>query len=99
MPNVLTYTVTAGPVVDADVTKRTVTVVVNGEQQSSSDYPADTTKFADLVVSQGDNVVMTLVDIDDASNPSAPAVVEFVAADTIPPAQPGGFGVTLVGES
>ena len=99
MPNVLTYTVTAGPATDADVTKRTVTVVVNGSQQSSSDYPSDSTKFSDLVVSQGDSVVMTLVDTDDAGNPSAPAVIEFVAADTIPPAQPGGFGVTLVGES
>jgi hypothetical protein len=42
---------------------------------------------------------MTLVDTDDAGNPSAPAVVEFVAMDTIPPAMPGSFGVTLVGES
>lgn len=99
MPDILTYTVTAGPTTDADVVTRTVTVSINGETSDSRDYPADTLTFAPLVVSEGDNVVMTLVDTDNAGNPSAPAVVEFVAADTLPPAQPGGFGVTLVSES
>ncbi len=99
MPNVLTYTVTAGPVTDADVVKRTLQIVVNGESKDSTDYSADATKFSDLIVNQDDSVVMTLIDTDDAGNPSAPAVVEFVAMDTIPPAMPGSFGVTLVGEA
>lgn len=99
MADLLTYTVTAGPVTDADVVTRTVTVTINGETSDSRDYAADTLTFAPLVVSEGDNVVMTLVDTDNAGNPSAPAVVEFVAADTLPPSQPGGFGVTLVHES
>lgn len=99
MPDKLTYSVTAGPATDADVVTRTVTVTINGEPSGSRDYPADTLRFEQLVVSEGDSVVMTLVDTDNAGNPSAPAVVEFVAADTLPPSQPGGFGVSLVGES
>lgn len=99
MPNQLTYSVTAGPVSDADVVTRTVTITVNGEPMSSKDYPADTLTFDEITVAQNDNVVMTLVDTDDAGNPSAPAVVEFVAADTIPPSQPGLFSVQLVSES
>ncbi len=99
MADILTYTVTAGPATDSDVVSRTVTVSINGEAPDIQKYPADTLTFSPLVVSEGDNVVMTLVDIDNAGNPSAPAVVEFVAADTLPPSQPGGFGLTLVHES
>jgi hypothetical protein len=75
-----------------------VTIVVNGEVRVSKDYPSDTVTFDPLVVAEGDSVVMTLVDTDDAANPSAPAVLEFVATDTLPPAQPGSFGVVLVSE-
>lgn len=99
MADILTYTVTAGPATDSDVVSRTVTVSINGEAPDIQKYPANTLTFSPLVVSEGDNVVMTLVDTDNAGNPSAPAVVEFVAADTLPPSQPGGFGVTLVHES
>lgn len=98
MPNQLTYEVTAGPASDTDVVSRTVTLTVNGEARFSKDYPADTLTFDPIVVAQSDNVVLTLVDTDDAGNPSAPAVVEFVAADTIPPSQPGLFSVQLVSE-
>jgi hypothetical protein len=99
MDDLLTYTVTAGPTTDHDVVTRTVTVAINGEAPDRREYPADTLTFSPLIVREGDNVVMTLVDTDNAGNPSAPAVVEFVAADTLPPSQPGGFGVTLVHES
>jgi hypothetical protein len=99
MPNQLTYEVTAGPVSDADVLSRTVTLTVNGESRGSKDYSADTLTFDPIVVSQNDNVVLTLVDTDDAGNPSAPAVIDFVAADTIPPSQPGLFSVQLVSET
>lgn len=95
----LVYSVTAGPPTDSDVTFRTLTVVVNGETQSSTEYPPGTTTFGELVFEQGAAVVMTLVDTDDAGNPSSPASLEFVANDTIPPAAPGGFGVTLVRET
>jgi hypothetical protein len=96
----LVYTVTAAPVVDADVVARRLTVTIDGEPGETADFPADTTSFVESVtVPQDSNVVLTLVDIDDAGNASEPAVVEFVATDTIPPAKPGEFGVTLVRET
>jgi hypothetical protein len=49
-------------------------------------------------VPQDSLVVLSLVDVDDSGNKSAPATVEFVALDTLAPAQPGGFNVTLVSE-
>jgi len=94
----LIYNVTAGAVVDADVVGRKLSVVVNGEDRGVTDYPADTTSFGELSFSDNDSVVLSLVDVDDAGNSSSPAVLEFVALDTIPPAQPGEFGVTLVRE-
>ena len=94
----LVYSVSAGSAVDADVTTRELTVVVNGEQVAQNTFPGSETALGEVVVPQGGNVTLTLVDIDDAGNRSQPATVEFVAADTIPPAQPGSFGVTLVRE-
>ena len=94
----LVYNVTAGPVVDKDVSERRLSVSVNGEVKSTSPYPADTTSFGELSFSDNDKVVLTLVDVDDAGNVSSPAVVEFVAVDTVPPAEPGQFGVAFVRE-
>ena len=94
----LIYSVSAGPVVDADVVKRVLTATVNGEARDPSDFPADTTGFGEVGFADNDSVVLSLVDVDDAGNSSEPAVFEFVATDTIPPAQPGSFGVTLLRE-
>jgi hypothetical protein len=94
----LIYNVTAGAVVDADVVERKLSVVVNGEDQGVSSFSSDTTSFGELSFADNDVVVLSLVDVDDAGNSSSPAVAEFVATDTIPPVQPGEFGVTLVRE-
>jgi len=100
MADSLTYEISAGPVVDADVVKRLLTLVVDGETLGTSELPASAAdKLSVFSVNQGSTVVLTLVDVDDAGNESVPAVVEFVAADTLPPAQPHGLGVTLVGEN
>lgn len=94
----LVYSVTAAPPVDADVVARRLTVTVNGTPHAPSEYPGEATRFNDVSVNQGDSVVLALSDVDDAGNVSEPAVYEFVAVDTIPPAAPGEFGVTLVRE-
>lgn len=94
----LVYNVTAGPVVDNDVIERRLTVTVNGEVSQTTTSSSDTTSFGEFSFADNDNVVLTLVDVDDAGNVSSPAVLEFAAADTIPPAKPGEFGVTLVRE-
>jgi hypothetical protein len=94
----LVYNVTSGPVVDNDVMERRLAVSVNGETVKTSTHPSDTTSFGELSFSDNDNVVLTLVDVDDAGNVSPPATFEFLALDTIAPAKPGEFGVTLVRE-
>lgn len=100
MANVLVYKVSVGATVDADVVERQLVVARNGN--SSPDefkvFSADTTDLGEIRATQGDTVLLTLVDVDDAGNRSEPAVLEFVAEDTIPPAKPGEFGVTLVKE-
>ncbi len=94
----LVYNVTAAAPVDADVVERRLNVTVNGEEKNSQFYSPETTSFGELSFTQNDSVVLTLVDVDDAGNVSTPAVLEFVAADTIPPVAPGGLGVALVRE-
>lgn len=94
----LVYSVSAGAPVDADVVSREFAVVVNGGAPTTSTFIAATTSLGEIKVDQGATVTLTLVDVDDAGNRSQPATVEFVAQDTIPPAQPGSFGVTLVRE-
>jgi len=98
MADSLTYTISAGPVVDGDVVSRVLTFVVGGEEPSERSFPGSSVDFGLLTVPQDSTVVLTLVDVDDSGNKSVPAVVEFVAADTLPPSQPGGLGVTLVSE-
>lgn len=94
----LVYSVTAAPPVDADVVARRLLVTVNGVPQEPKEYPAEATTFSEVKVEQDSQVVLALVDVDDAGNVSEPATYEFVATDTIPPAKPGEFGVTLVRE-
>jgi hypothetical protein len=61
-------------------------------------YPATTVDLGELSFKQGDSVILSLVDVDDAGNASEPAVLAFVAKDTIPPQAPGGFSVALIRE-
>jgi len=101
MADVLTYRVSVGPVVDGDVVTRELSVYVNGSDNGPREvrqYEATATDLGDVLVEQGSSVVLTVVDVDDAGNRSEPAVLEFVATDTLPPAQPGALGVTLVSE-
>lgn len=100
MADLLTYAVSVGPVVDGDVVERQLVVAVDGvvPVDEFTVFPADATDLGTITVPQGSSVVVTLVDVDDAGNRSEPAVLEFVAEDTLPPAAPGSLGVTLVGE-
>lgn len=96
--NMLVYSVTAGAVVDKDVSERRLSVTVNGDLKQTVPFSADTTNFGELSFADNDNVVLSLVDVDDAGNVSTPAVVEFVAVDNVAPATPGEFGVSFVRE-
>lgn len=97
--DVLTYQVSVGPVVDHDVVSRELSCVIDAGEPVVSSFPGSTTDLGLVSAPQGASVILALVDIDDAGNRSDAATLEFVAADTLPPAAPGSFGVTLVGES
>lgn len=101
MADVLTYRVSVGPVTAGDVVKRKLAVYVDGADVARElrEYEPTTTDLGNVIVTQGATVRLSLVDVDDAGNESEPAVLEFVAQDTIPPAQPGALGVTLVSET
>jgi hypothetical protein len=97
----LVYTVTAGKPGAADVVSRELSVVVNGVALGEPvSFAGDVTSLGEVKVEQGAEVTLSLVDIDDATpqNRSQPAVVTFVAVDTIAPPKPGEFGVTLARE-
>jgi len=100
MADVLTYRVSVAPAVDADVTERLLSVYVGGADSPREvrRFTPETSDLGDIHVDQDTTVRLELVDVDDAGNRSEPAVLEFVAVDTIPPAQPGALGVTLVRE-
>lgn len=99
MADLLTYVVTAAPAVDHDVVSRELVVKIGDADGVVSVWPGSSVELGTVAVPQDSAVTLTLVDVDDAGNRSTPAVVEFVAADTLPPAQPGSFGVTLVSET
>lgn len=101
MADILTYNVSVGPVVDADVVSRELSVFIDGSETAREvrTYPADATGLGPVTAPQDAVVVLKLVDIDDAGNRSEPAVLEFTATDTIAPAAPGDLGVTLVNET
>lgn len=97
--DVLTYKVSVGPTVDHDVVSRELSCVIDAGEPVFSSFPGSTTDLGLVSAPQGASVILALVDIDDAGNRSDAATLEFVAVDTLPPAAPGSFGVTLVGES
>ncbi len=98
MADVLVYGVSAAPVTEGDVVSRELSVVINGLEQPVVSFPGYAVDLGVIDVPQDAEVVLRLVDVDDAGNRSAPAEVSFVATDTVPPAAPGGLGVTLVAE-
>lgn len=95
----LVYELTAAPVADKDVVKRVLTVMVDGAVRGEPvEFAPETVNFGEVSFEDGQSVVLTLVDMDDAGNSSEPATLEFVSADTIPPKAPGEFGVKLLRE-
>jgi len=94
----LVYELLCKTPVDSDVVERRLRVNVNGNDVSIKSYPSNTSNFGELFFKQGDDVVLILVDVDDAGNESEPATIQFQAVDTIPPRIPGGFKVSLLRE-
>lgn len=97
MADVLTYKVTAAPVVDGDVVVRELRMVVNGAEPVVREFTSADSDLGTIDVPQGAEVSLQLVDVDDAGNRSEPAEINFMANDTLPPQKPG-LGVELVAE-
>lgn len=95
----LTYEATLPSVpAGTDVASQTFTVTVDGTAQPSQSLGKDATT-ATFEVPQDSSVLVSLTYVDDAGNSSAAQTLEFVATDTISPAQPSNIGpVTLVSE-
>lgn len=94
----LVYSLSCEAPVDIDVVERRLTVVTNGKVGPAAVFPKDTVDFGEFTFMQDEEVIFSLVDVDDAGNQSPPATLEFVATDTLPPAIPGGFSVSLLRE-
>jgi len=98
MADVLTYAVSAAPAVESDVVVRELSVIINGVEQAVVSFPGYTLDLGEVDVPQDADVVLRLVDVDDAGNRSDPAEMYFTAVDTLPPSVPGGLNVSLVAE-
>lgn len=98
MANILTYSISVAAPVDADVVSRELVVTVDGVSRDSVEFSGTSTDLGSIDVPEGASVQLSLVDVDDAGNSSVPASVDFVAADTLAPGQPGAFTVSLVAE-
>lgn len=94
--DVLHYDVTL-PAAGTDVETREFTVAVEGRPDMVTTLPKSAL-LAQFGAPQDSLVKLSLVDIDDAGNRSAPSVLSFKAIDTLPPAAPGGLQATLVSE-
>jgi hypothetical protein len=94
----LVYELTCDAPRDADVVERRLSVTVNNTLITVDVFPGNTVHFGEKTFDQGDNVLLSLVDVDDVGNVSEPALVEFVAKDTLPPVPPNMVSVVLLRE-
>ena len=99
MADKLTYEIVVGSPAAVDVVSRELTVVVDGVYNDPVAYAADTLSFGQVTVPQDSEVIVSVVDVDDAGNRSEPATLVFTALDVVPPPAPGGVSVVLVGEN
>lgn len=97
MGNALRVTVALPPLAEGEageVVKRQLTRIINSGEPVVTELGADQADFQ-FDVQQDDAVNLSLVNIDDAGNVSAPSIRDFVALDTVPPAAPGEISVSV----
>ena len=92
----LVYAVSALPSSAADAAERRLTVSVLGAEPQTTVHAPDATSLGEISVPRDSSVILSLTDVDTSGTVSEPAVLEFVARDTIAPTQPQGLGVKLV---
>lgn len=84
-----------------DVVKGVLNVKVGEQELIVHDFIPDAPqaiRHPKFIGNDNDIVYATLRFVDDAGNISAPAILEFNLADTIPPPTPEGFSFSIVSE-
>lgn len=81
-----------------DVVQREVTVAVGANEPVLVTVDGDTVKTSVFEGEDGESVVGTLVDVDDAGNKSEAREFSFVLVDTIAPPMPGEVGLEVTEE-
>lgn len=82
------------------VVKRSFTVTQNGDtpvELFKADFEVGAAKPI-VLLKQGTNVTLSLVDSDAANNASTPSVLTFNVTDVTAPSQPGSFQLTVLDE-
>lgn len=94
----LTFGIGFPPVAaDADVAIQRFSYKVDNNDNPPQDFPLGTTRTT-VECPQDSNVVLSMKHVDDAGNESLASELAFTATDTLPPAKPGEFSVTLESE-
>ncbi len=78
--------------------KRKLTTKIGSADAVEVELPGNAVVSSELSGNDNDVVEGTLVDIDDAGNPSEPSSFSFVLTDTIAPAKPGDVGLRVTRE-
>lgn len=81
-----------------DVVKRELTIKREGQDDEIILLGGDDQTVIGLKGEQDSKLTLSLVDTDDADNPSPPRTQEFTLVDTIAPPQPGELGIRVTGE-
>ena len=82
----------------SDVVKRTLVVKVGEAEPQTIELKSSATETEELSGNDGETVVGTLVDTDDAGNDSPASEFSFVLTDTIAPPKPGEVGLNVLRE-
>lgn len=95
----LTYEISVDGAGSPDVVKRVLSVSIDAGDAVVTEFAPGSTDLGKIEVPQDSSVLLSVVDVDDAGNESAPLSYGFVARDTIAPETPAGLNVKLTGES
>lgn len=99
MANTITFDIGLPPLApNNDVVNRELTVTIDGGTPDVRQLATTEAVVEGFSVPQGASVSLRLVDVDDGGNRSLPSSLDFVAADTVPPPQPGDLSVLNLDE-
>lgn len=96
--SVISFKVILPQPVDSDVVTRSLSVQIDDNIPEITEVSPDTAEVDGFEGLQDAKVKLSLVDVDDAGNPSQPSTLDVVLLDTFAPPQPGLLGIVATGE-